>query len=98
MAKTMTKSQEQFTEEVEGVLEVVRQGLAFHNGSVELVSADPVTGRVEVRFQGNCVGCSMADFTFKAGVEEVLFEMLPEVREVVLAPPQESIEKPSSDA
>lgn len=89
----MIKTQEQFKEEVEGVLEVVRQGLAFHNGSVELVDANPVTGRVEVRFQGNCVGCSMADFTFKAGVEEVLYEMIPEVREVVLAPPEESIEK-----
>lgn len=91
----MIKSQEQFKEEVEGVLEVVRQGLAFHNGNVELVDADPVTGRVDVRFQGNCVGCSMADFTFKAGVEEVLYEMIPEVREVVLVPPEESIEKSS---
>ena len=89
----MIKSQEQFKEEVEGVLEVVRQGLAFHNGSVELVDADPVTGRVSVRFEGNCVGCSMADFTFKAGVEEVLFEMIPEVREVILVPDAKDIEK-----
>lgn len=92
ISQNMSKTVEQFTQEIEDVLEVVRQGLAFHNGNIELVEADPVTGRVMVRFQGSCIGCPMSDYTFKAGVEDVLFDLVPEVKEVVLAP-QEPIEK-----
>lgn len=84
----MSKTREQFHDEVEQVLDVVRQGLAFHNGNIELVDADPVTGRVEVRFQGSCVGCAYSDMTFTSGIEEVLYDMVPEVKEVVLAAPQ----------
>lgn len=79
----MAKTKQEFSMEVEKVLETLREGLAMHMGSVELVDADPETGQVSVRFQGACVGCPMSDMTLKLGIEETLREMVPEVREVV---------------
>ncbi len=79
----MAKNREELKQEIERVLEVVRGGLAMHGGNVELIDADPESGKVEVRFQGACVGCPMSAMTFHAGIEEVLLEMVPEVKEVV---------------
>jgi Fe-S cluster biogenesis protein NfuA len=82
----MAKNAQEFKSEVEKVLDIVRSGLAMHGGNVEVVEADPDTGKVEIRFQGACVGCPMSEMTFQAGIEEVLLEMLPEVKEVVQVP------------
>jgi Fe-S cluster biogenesis protein NfuA len=41
------------------------------------------TGQVKVRMQGSCVGCPMSEVTLKAGIEDTLKEMVPEVSEVV---------------
>lgn len=77
------KSKEQLAEEIERVLQVVREGLAMHGGNVELVECDPETGKVSLRLQGACVGCPMSEMTFKAGIEDALFEMVPGVKEVI---------------
>lgn len=69
--------------EVEKILDTLREGLAMHAGNVELVDADPQTGKVSVRLLGTCVGCPMSDLTLKAGIEETVREMVPEVTEVV---------------
>ncbi len=70
-------------EEIERVLDTVREGLAMHSGNVELVDADLSTGQVKVRFQGMCVGCPMSDVTLKVGIEETLMQLLPDVSEVI---------------
>ena len=67
---------------IEGVLAIVRQGLAMHGGNVELVDVEPATGKVFVRLQGACVGCPMSEMTLKAGIEDTLIQMIPEVTEV----------------
>jgi Fe-S cluster biogenesis protein NfuA len=79
----MAKNKEEFRADVDRVLDVVRGGLAMHGGNVELVDVEPESGTVHVRFQGACVGCPMSEMTFKAGIEDALLEMLPEVRNVV---------------
>ncbi len=79
----MAKSKEELTAEIEKTLDVLREGIAMHSGNVELVDVDMETGKVSVRFQGMCVGCPMSDMTLKAGIEETLREMIPEVKEVV---------------
>ena len=79
------KSKQDLSQEIEKVLDILRQGLAMHSGNVELVDVDPASGRVTVRLQGSCVGCPMSDLTLKAGIEETLKEMIPEVTEVVQA-------------
>jgi Fe-S cluster biogenesis protein NfuA len=78
----MGKNRDELKVAVEEVLNVVRGGLAMHGGNVELIDADPESGKVQVRFQGACVGCPMSEMTFKAGIEEILLEMLPEVKVV----------------
>ena len=79
----MPKTEAELRVEIEKVLDVLREGIAMHAGNVELVGVDPVSGKVSVRFQGTCVGCPMSDMTLKAGIEETLREMVPEVTEVV---------------
>lgn len=79
----MSKTKEQLSQDIENVLQVLRQGLAMHGGNVELVDVDMVTGQVQVRMQGSCVGCPMSEMTLKAGIEDTLKEMVPEVSEVV---------------
>lgn len=79
----MQKTREELMSEVEKILDTLREGLAMHAGNVELVDADPTTGKVLVRLMGSCVGCPMSDLTLKAGIEETVREMIPEVTEVV---------------
>lgn len=79
----MAKTKEEVMQEVENVLATMREGFAMHGGNIEFVDLDMDLGKVSVRLQGACVGCPMADMTLKAGVEEALREMVPEVKEVV---------------
>ncbi len=79
----MAKTKQELSVEIERVLDSLRGGLAMHAGNVELVDVEPDSGRVSVRLLGTCVGCPMSDLTLKAGIEETLRELIPEVTEVV---------------
>ena len=68
-------------EKVEAVLNQIRPSLMADGGNVELI--DAVDGVVKVRLTGACGGCPMASMTLKHGVERVLKEQLPDVKEVV---------------
>jgi len=68
-------------DKVEAVLNQIRPNLAADGGNVELIDASD--GIVKVRLTGACGGCPMASMTLKHGVERVLKEQLPEVKEVV---------------
>lgn len=60
--------------------EQVRPMLAFHRGSVDFVSYEE--GVVKVRLQGTCKGCPLSALTLKAGIESVLKEAVPDIKEV----------------
>lgn len=68
-------------EQVEGVLAKIRPILERDGGNVELVNVND--GTVEVRLTGACGGCPMATMTLQMGIERILKEEIPEVREVV---------------
>jgi Fe-S cluster biogenesis protein NfuA len=68
-------------EKIEEVLNQIRPNLVRDGGDVELV--DATDGIVKVRLTGACGGCPMASMTLKHGVERVLKERVPEVKEVV---------------
>jgi len=68
-------------EKIEAVLNQIRPDLVRDGGNVELV--DATDGIVKVRLTGACGGCPMASMTLKHGVERVLKERVPEVKEVV---------------
>jgi Fe-S cluster biogenesis protein NfuA len=68
-------------EKVEAALSRVRPVLQADGGDVELV--DVSDGVVKLRLTGACGGCPMAALTLRAGIERVLKEQVPEVKEVV---------------
>jgi Fe-S cluster biogenesis protein NfuA len=68
-------------ENVKAVLEQVRPALRADGGDVELV--DVKDGVVQVRLTGACSGCPMSTMTLKMGIERLLKEKVPEVKEVV---------------
>lgn len=70
------------TVKVEEVLGRIRPAIQADGGDVELVKIreDNV---IEVRLTGACGSCPMATLTLKAGIERVLKEEIPEVKEVI---------------
>lgn len=68
-------------EKVEAALAKIRPALQADGGDVELV--DVSEGVVKVKLQGACGGCPMASMTLRNGIERILKEQIPEVKEVV---------------
>jgi len=68
--------------QVETILDKIRPSIQADGGDVELINIreDNV---IEVRLKGACSSCPMATITLKAGVERVIKEHIPEVKEVV---------------
>ena len=71
-------------EKVETALDRIRPALQADGGDVELVDVND--GVVSVRLKGACGGCPMAAMTLKNGIEKVLKEQVPDVKEVVAVP------------
>ncbi|HHE39277.1 MAG TPA: NifU family protein [Candidatus Cloacimonetes bacterium] len=69
-------------EEVQKVLDKVRPSLQADGGDCELVNVRD-DNIVEVKLQGACAGCPMATLTLKAGIERVLKEEIPRIKEVI---------------
>lgn len=69
-------------ERVEAALNKIRPSLQADGGDVELVEVTE-DNVVKVRLQGACGSCPMALLTLKNGVERVLKEEIPEIKEVV---------------
>lgn len=69
-------------EKVEAALEKVRPSLMRDGGNVELVDVD-AEGNVKLRLVGACGGCPMSTMTLRQGIERVLREEVPEVKQVV---------------
>lgn len=70
-------------EKVEEVLDKIRPSLQADGGNVELV--DVKDGIVTVKLVGACAGCPMSTITLKNGIERILKQEIPEVKEVVSA-------------
>jgi len=73
--------EEAMREEVEAVLAQIRPALQADGGDVELVDVNQ--GVVKLKLKGACAGCPVATMTLKMGIERVLREQIPEVKEVV---------------
>ncbi len=67
--------------DVEKALAKIRPMLQADGGDVELVGVEG--GVVKLRLKGACAGCPVAEMTLKQGIERVLKEQIPEVKEVV---------------
>lgn len=67
-------------EKIEKALDKVRPSLMADGGNVELVDVED--GIVKVRLTGACGGCPMSQMTLKMGIERVLKQEIPEIKEV----------------
>jgi len=70
-------------DKVEEVLDKIRPQLVMDGGNVELVEVND--GIVKVKLTGACGGCPMATMTLKMGIEKILKQEIPEIKEVVAA-------------
>ena len=70
-------------DKVEEVLNSIRPSLINDGGNVELIDVND--GVVTVKLTGACAGCPMSTMTLKMGIEKILKETIPEIKEVVAA-------------
>ncbi len=68
-------------EKVREALDLVRPYLQADGGDVELVGVEE--GVVKVKLTGACGHCPMSIMTLKMGIERLLKQRIPEVKEVV---------------
>lgn len=64
------------------VIDSIRPMLKNDGGDIELVEVT-TDNAVKVRLQGACRGCPGAQMTLKMGVERLLKERVPQVKEVI---------------
>lgn len=69
-------------EKITEVLAKIRPSIQADGGDVELIDIKE-DNTVVVRLTGACGTCPMATLTLKAGIERILKEEIPEVKEVV---------------
>ena len=75
------QAEKTFEDKVSEVIDSIRPALQNHGGDIELVSTDE-QNNVNVRLQGACQGCPGAKMTMTMGVERILRERIPEVKQV----------------
>jgi Fe-S cluster biogenesis protein NfuA len=67
---------------VERALEKIRPMLQADGGDVELVDVSP-DGIVKLKLTGTCGCCPMSQMTLKMGVERIIKQEVPQVKEVI---------------
>jgi Fe-S cluster biogenesis protein NfuA len=68
-------------DKVKEVLDKIRPYLVRDGGNVELIGVED--GTVKVKLVGACAGCPHSTMTLKNGIEKILKQEIPEVKEVV---------------
>lgn len=69
--------------ELNSIIELMRPAVQADGGDLALLSADVVSGVVEVQLQGSCSSCAISASTLQGGVERILHDRLPWVTEVL---------------
>ena len=70
-------------ERVEKVLEKIRPYIQSDGGDISLVAVDESSGIVKVTLHGACGSCPSSTATLKGGVERMIRQEIPEIKEVV---------------
>jgi Fe-S cluster biogenesis protein NfuA len=77
-----TEPDKTFEEQVQEIIDGIRPALQSHGGDIDLVSVGH-DNTVKVRLKGACQGCPGARMTMRMGVERILREKIPQVKEVI---------------
>lgn len=70
-------------DQVEKALDMIRPALQNDGGDVELIDVDEEAKTVKLKLTGACGSCPMSQMTLRMGVERVLREQIPDLKEVV---------------
>jgi Fe-S cluster biogenesis protein NfuA len=68
--------------EVLDAIEAIRPALQMDGGDIAVVRLDEEAGVLDVELLGACNGCPMSTMTLKAGVERILKDRVPGLRQV----------------
>jgi Fe-S cluster biogenesis protein NfuA len=70
-----------YLQRIDAALDAIRPHLAADGGNIEVVDlTDDMI--VQIKWMGNCEGCSMSSMTMRAGIEETLKNKIPQVKGV----------------
>lgn len=73
-------TEEQIIEKIKFELDKIRPFLASEGGGIEFVKYE--NNIAYVKFSGACVNCGLIDYTLKDGIEQLLINEIPEIKEV----------------
>ena len=76
------KDKKDYTVKIHNALQLIRPYLQADGGDIEFVGVSDDLS-VEVKLTGACNGCPMSVQTMKFGVEQVLKNAIPEIKDVV---------------
>ena len=68
---------------LKAVLEEMRPNIQMDGGDMEFVSYNDDEKIVYVELKGACVGCPMSSITLKQGIEYMVQQEIPEIKEVI---------------
>ncbi|MBS1491717.1 MAG: NifU family protein [Bacteroidetes bacterium] len=77
----LSTPKEELISRIEASLDSIRPYLEADGGNIRIteVTEDHV---LKLEFQGNCSSCPMSSMTFKAGVEEAVKRLVPEIKSI----------------
>ena len=76
-----TETSDNIVSRIESSLDGIRPYLEADGGNIKVLEVtDDKTLRLE--FVGNCGSCPMSTMTFKAGVEEAIKRLVPEIKNI----------------
>lgn len=68
-------------DQINAALDEIRPHLIVDGGNIEVVELTDDM-ELKVKWMGNCEFCSMSAMTMKAGVEQAIKQMLPQIKKV----------------
>jgi NFU1 iron-sulfur cluster scaffold homolog, mitochondrial len=78
---TRVEADSETVQQIKAVLEqYVRPAVESDGGAINFHSFDEQTGTVKVLLQGSCSGCPSSTLTLKAGIENLMTRLVPEVK------------------
>ncbi len=76
-------SADELRNRIDQALDSIRDYLKSDGGDVRIHAISAEEGVVELELLGNCEACSMSNITMKAGIEQVIFKVAPEIKQVI---------------
>lgn len=70
------------TAELVATIEAIRPALQADGGDMQLVGIDADSGRIDIELIGACGTCPASTMTLRAGIERILMDRVPWVKEV----------------